>query len=44
MEERLFKRKIYAQLLNWKRYLVYTKDFAKNQETIMLPAYMVPFL
>ena len=25
-------------------YLVYTKDFAKDQETIMLPAYMVPFL
>jgi hypothetical protein len=27
-----------------RRYLVYTKDFAKEQETTMIPAYMVPFL
>lgn len=26
------------------RYLVYTKDFAKDKETILLPAYMVPFI
>ena len=26
------------------RYLVYNKDFAKDQETIMMPAYLVPFL
>lgn len=26
------------------RYLIYTKDFAKDGETIMLPAYMTPFL
>lgn len=59
MEDRIFKRKIYDQLLNWKResngksihssrilwrYMVYTKDFAKDQETIMIPAYMVPFV
>lgn len=27
----------------WK-YLVYTKDFAKDKETILLPAYMTPFI
>lgn len=26
------------------RYLIYTKDFAKDEETIMLPAYMTMFL
>ena len=35
--------RIYSSRILW-RYLVYTKDFAKDQETIMLPAYMVPFL
>ena len=27
----------------WK-YLIYTKDFAKDKETILLPAYMTPFI
>lgn len=27
-----------------KRYLVYTKDLAKDGETLLLPAYMVPFV
>ena len=35
--------RIYSSRILW-RYMVYTKDFAKDQETIMLPAYMVPFL
>ncbi|MDE5784729.1 MAG: DUF4143 domain-containing protein, partial [Prevotella sp.] len=26
------------------RYLIYTKDFAKDKETILLPAYMTPFI
>ena len=39
-DNRIFKRKLYERMLNWK----HTKDFAKDQETIMLPAYMVPFL
>ena len=26
------------------RYLIYKKDFAKDEETIMLPAYMTMFL
>ena len=26
------------------RYLVYTKDFRKDEETLMVPVYMVPFL
>ncbi len=33
----------YSSRIQW-RYLVYTKDLAKEGETIMLPAYMVPFL
>lgn len=37
-----FCRKYSSRIL-W-RYLVYTKDLAKDEETIMLPAYMVPFL
>ena len=35
--------RIYSSRILW-RYLVYIKDFAKDQETIMLPAYMVPLL
>ena len=35
--------RIYSSRILW-RYMVYTKDFAKDQETIMLPAYMVPLL
>ncbi len=27
-----------------KRYLIYTKDFKKDKETILIPAYMTPFL
>ena len=26
------------------RYLVYTKDYTKDMETIMIPAYLVSFL
>lgn len=35
--------RIYSSRISW-RYLVYSKDFAKDQETIMIPAYMVPFV
>ena len=28
----------------WKRYLVYTKDMSKDQDTFCVPVYMVPFL
>ena len=34
---------IYSSRISW-RYLVYNKDFSKDQETIMIPAYMVPFI
>ena len=34
---------IHSSRILW-RYLVYTKDFAKDRETTMIPAYMVPFL
>ena len=27
----------------WK-YLIYTKDFAKDKDTLLLPAYMTPFI
>ena len=27
-----------------KRYLIYTKDFKKDKETLLLPVYMLPFL
>lgn len=33
----------FSQRVLW-RYLVYTKDFAREQETQMIPAYMVPFM
>ena len=33
----------YSSRVQW-RYLVYTKDLAKDEQTTMLPAYMVPFL
>lgn len=33
----------YSSRVQW-RYLVYTKDFAKDGPTIMLPVYMTPFL
>ena len=26
------------------KYLVYTKDYGKDNDTILLPVYMVPFL
>ena len=35
--------KKYSSRIHW-RYLVYTKDLAKDEQTIMLPAYLVPFL
>lgn len=33
----------YPSKILW-RYLVYTKDFAKDKETILLPVYMTPFI
>lgn len=33
----------YSSRISW-RYLIYTKDFAKDQETILLPAYMTMFI
>ena len=33
----------YSSKVLW-RYLIYTKDFAKDKETILLPAYMTPFI
>lgn len=35
--------RIHSSRILW-RFLVYNKDFAKDQETIMMPAYLVPFL
>ena len=35
--------KKYAHLVD-KSYLIYTKDFKKDRDTILLPAYMTPFL
>ena len=35
--------KKYSSEVLW-RYLVYTKDFCKDEETLMVPVYMVPFL
>lgn len=33
----------YSNIIN-KRYLIYTKDFKKDKETILLPVYMTPFI
>ena len=35
--------RVHSSRILW-RYLVYNKDFAKDQETIMIPACLVPFL
>ena len=35
--------KKYASRVSW-RYLIYGKDFAKDAETTLLPAYMTPFI
>ena len=35
--------KKFSQEVLW-RYLVYTKDLRKDEETLMVPVYMVPFL
>lgn len=52
-EERVFKRKLYDRMLQWKkerdgktseRYLIYTKDYRKEQETTLLPVFLTPFL
>jgi hypothetical protein len=37
-----FCKKFSKEIL-W-RYLVYTKDLRKDEETLMVPVYMVPFL
>ena len=37
-----FCKKFSSEIL-W-RYLVYTKDLRKDEETLMVPVYMVPFL
>jgi predicted AAA+ superfamily ATPase len=33
----------YSHIID-KRYLIYTKDFKKDKETILLPVYMTPFI
>ena len=33
----------YSSRIQW-RYLIYTKDYAKDRETFLLPPYMVPFI
>lgn len=35
--------RIYSSRIQW-RYLIYTKDYAKDRETFLLPPYMVPFI